>query len=215
MNSYQEMSGASSGAGVCWSCEERLPENAAYCPGCGQRQSDRSNSALWVVDASTGLFNSVFLRAIAEHEVTRGVRHRRPLAAAVVEIDQAEMVASDLGPRLEVVLAALAKVLNAVVRDTDTVGILRRYAPPRFAIILPETDLEGAIQTCDKVRLAAAAHEFQDAGQWRRLTVSCAVAALNWERLEQADLVDQAREALAEGRQAGPNRTHVAVRTLI
>ena len=203
------------GADGCWSCGGGLPDGAAFCPACGHSQEDRESSPLFIVDASTGLFNAVFLRAVVEQETNRGMRYRRPLAAVGVEIDHGEIIGQDLGPDVEVILRALAGILNEVVRDTDTVGVVARAPSPRFGIVLPETDVEGALQTCDKIRAAVAAHEFEGAGRWQRLTVSCGAAALNFDRLGGRDLLSQAGEAVEEGRAAGPNRTHVAVRTLI
>lgn len=203
------------GPSGCWSCGGELPGGAAFCPSCGHSQEDRESSPLFVVDASTGLFNPVFLRAVVDQETNRGMRYRRPLAAVAVEIDHGEIIVDDLGPQLEVILRAMAVVLNEVVRDTDTVGVITRSRRPRFGIVLPETDLEGALQTCDKIRQAVASHEFEGAGRWRRLTVSCGAATLNFDRLGGRDLLSQAGEAVEEGSAAGPNRTHVAVRTLI
>ncbi|MGH7904229.1 MAG: GGDEF domain-containing protein [Candidatus Dormibacteraceae bacterium] len=198
---------------VCWFCGGGLPPAAAFCPGCGHSQTNRESSPLFVVDSTTGLFNAVFLQAIVDQETNRARRYRRPLAVVVLEIDEGEVVARELGPKLEPLLTGLAALLNATVRDTDTVGLLTRHGSPRFAIVLPETELDGAVQTSHKIRAAVAAHEFEDAGRWRRLTMSCGASALNWGRLGAPALLTQAVEVLQEGRAAGPDRTHAAVPT--
>ena len=105
----------------------------------------------------------------------------------------------------------LAETLVASVRDTDTVGVLDMEGAPRFAIVLPETDQNGALLAADKIRRAIASHDFRAGGQWQRLTLSCGAATANHERMGKQDLVWIAGQALQSGRAAGQtNRTHAS-----
>jgi diguanylate cyclase (GGDEF)-like protein len=194
---------------TCWSCEAQVPDGAAYCPQCGHSQSDHSTRPLFVVDATTGLFNAAFIGAIVEQESSRAVRYRRPLSVLVVEVDHAEHIHRDLGgAQLTELMRELAAVLGNTVRDTDTVGFLGSEGAPRFAVVLPETDHDGALIAADKIRRAISAHDFQAGGQWQRLTLSCGAATVNPDRIGHQDLVQLASVALEEGKVHGPNRTH-------
>src|SRR2546423_9261658 len=105
----------------------------------------------------------------------------------------------------------LTETLVASVRDTDTVGVLDMEGAPRFAILLPETDQNGALLAADKIRRTIASHDFRAGGQWQRLTLSCATSTVNHERMGKQDLIQEANQALKSGRASGQtNRTHAS-----
>ena len=196
----------------CWSCEAQVPEGAEYCPACGHSQTDHSTRPLFVIDATTGLFNAVFIQAIVEQEHNRAVRYHRPLSVLVVEVDHAEHIHRDLGvTQIHALLRELAEVLGHAIRDTDTLGYLGGDGPPRFAVVLPETDHEGALTSADKVRRTVASHDFQAGLQWQRLTVSCGASTVNSDRIGHQDLLKAAAAALDEGQLHGPTRTHASL----
>jgi diguanylate cyclase (GGDEF)-like protein len=197
---------------VCWYCEAKAPGDADYCPGCGHKLKDRSASPLFVVDSVTGLFNGVFVQAMIDQESNRSMRYKRPLSVLVVEVDHAEYIHRDLSAsQLNELLKEIAETLVASVRDTDTVGVLDTDTAARFAIVLPETDHQGALLVADKIRRTIASHDFHTGGRWQRLTLSCGAATVNHERMGKQDLVQQADEALQVGRATGQtNRTHAS-----
>ncbi|HYM66742.1 MAG TPA: diguanylate cyclase, partial [Patescibacteria group bacterium] len=113
----------------------------------------------------------------------------------------------------------LADHLGRAVRDTDTVGYLEDDGAPRFAVVLPETDEQGATLAADKLRRAIASHDFSTSGPWPRITVSCGAATVDVKaaNAEDAGLMDrgeytgnllrEAYDALEAGRPSGTNRT--------
>src|SRR5919204_4250813 len=152
---------------VCWYCEAQTTEDAAFCARCGHSLQDRASSPLFVVDAVTGLFNSVFVQAMVDQESNRAMRYKRPLSVLVVEVDHAEYIHRDLSAsQLNELMKELAETLVAAVRDTDTVGVLEMDGAPRFAIVLPETDQNGALLAADKLRRAIASHALPAGAQW-------------------------------------------------
>ena len=197
---------------VCWNCEAQNPEDAQFCQKCGHSLQDRASSPLFVVDSVTGLFNPVFVQAMVDQESNRAMRYKRPLSILVVEVDHAEYIHRDLSAtQLNELMKELAETLVASVRDTDTVGVLDMEGAPRFAILLPETDQNGALLAADKIRRAIASHDFRAGAQWQRLTLSCGTATVNHERMGKQDLVWIAGQALQSGRAAGQtNRTHAS-----
>lgn len=198
---------------VCWSCEQQLPEDANYCHRCGASQVDRNTTPIFVVDATTELFNAVFVKAIIGQETNRALRYNRPLSVLVVEVDHAEHIHHDLRMgQLNALLREIGQALVAAVRDTDTVGFLDAEGPPHYAVVLPETDASGGVLAADKVRRSVASHDFEAGGGWQRLTVSVAVASVSHERMQQQDLLREAYSTLQAGIASGqgPNRTYTA-----
>jgi diguanylate cyclase (GGDEF)-like protein len=207
---------------TCWYCSSEVPETSQYCPSCGHSQLDRTSSPLFgVVDATTGIWNSRFINALVGQEANRAVRYHRPLSVLIVELDHAEHIHKELEQlQVEGLLREMAERLGQAVRDTDTVGFLDVDGPPHFAIVLPETDEQGAALAADKIRRSIASHDF-GSGAWRRITVSCGAATIDahYRPMDEAgvmnrreytgNLLREAFEALDDGRSAGTNRTTV------
>src|SRR5580700_816543 len=198
--------------GTCWYCNSEVPAASEYCPNCGHSQLDRSSSPLYgVVDPVTGIWNSQFIDALVGQEANRAVRYHRPLSVLVVELDHAEHVHKELGQ--------IPERLGQAVRDTDTVAFLDAEGPPHYAIVLPETDEQGATLAADKIRRGIAAHDFATGGNWQRITVSCGAATIGLlpageveaglmnRREYTGNLLREAYQALEAGRSAGTNRT--------
>jgi diguanylate cyclase (GGDEF)-like protein len=208
----------------CWYCNAELPQGSLYCPNCGHSQTDKTSSPLFgVVDPITGIWNSQFVDALIGQEANRAVRYHRPLSVLIVELDHAEHVHKELGHiQLEGLLRELSDRLAHAIRDTDTLAFLDVEGPPHFAIVLPETDENGATLAADKIRRSIASQDFATAGNWKRITVSCGAATIGVDPpLHDADaglmvrreytgnLLKEAYHALESGRSSGTNRTSV------
>jgi len=207
----------------CWYCNSELSETALYCPSCGHSQADRSSSPLFgVVDPVTGIWNSKFVNALVGQEANRAVRYHRPLSVLVIELDHAEHIHKELEQiQVEGLLREISERLGQAIRDTDTVAFLDADGPPHFAIVLPETDDQGATLAADKIRRSIATHDFSTAGNWQRITVSCGAATIGVmsrhdeeaglmnRREYTGNLLREAYHALETGRSGGTNRTSI------
>ena len=191
----------------CAACGAPMASDANYCSNCATAREDPGTRALFVVDGVTGLFNGAFTAAMVDHETSRAIRYKRPLSILIALIDHSDFIASDLGPvNGAALLREVADVLAGAVRDIDTVG----YLGDRYCILLPETDLSGAMVAADKIMHSVATHQYESGrGQWERLTISLGVAAVNTDRMGRQDLIEVATQALLEGRSDGSNRVHV------
>src|SRR2546429_9875788 len=95
------------------------------------------------------------------------------MSVLTVELDHAELIHKELEQiQIEGLLREMAERLGQAIRDTDTVGVLDADGPPHFAIVLPETDEQGAALAADKIRRSIASHDFGTTGAWKRITVS-------------------------------------------
>src|SRR5438046_6872338 len=164
-----------------WYCSSEVPETSQYCPSCGHSQTDRTSSPLFgAVGPGAGIWNAKCVNALVGQEANRAVRYHRPLSVLTVELDHAEHIHKELeAVQIEGLLRELAERLGQAIRDTDTVGFLDADGPPHFAIVLPETDEQGAALAADKIRRSIASHDFGSTGAWKRITVSCGAASVD------------------------------------
>jgi two-component system, cell cycle response regulator len=121
-------------------------------------------------DALTGLYN----RRHLEEELTRhhkeATRHHDPLCVLLLDIDHFKHVNDTYGhPAGDVVLCEFAQRLRDQLRGGDIAG---RWGGEEFLVILPRTDLDGAIQVAERIRGATEATPATAAGQDITVTVS-------------------------------------------
>ena len=162
---------------------------------------------LAITDALTGLPNRRRLGEILEAEWRRALRPKRPLALAMIDIDQFKLYNDHYGhPAGDRCLRQVATALATNVRDTDYVA---RYGGEEFCLVMPDTDVASAVVAAERVRVAvqelAEPHAASASGT---VTISVGVASMAPTPHDPVeDLVRQADEHLYEAKRAGRNRT--------
>jgi diguanylate cyclase (GGDEF)-like protein len=153
-------------------------------------------------DSLTGLANHGHLWATLALEFARAERHGRPLCLVLLDIDHFKAFNDRCGHIAgDEALCAVARTLETQSRAHDVVA---RYGGEEFAVILPETDLEGA--RCYAEKLRRALEEAQRRDGRPGLTVSAGVAAAGPALRSPQQLVAQADARLYRAKQAGRNR---------
>jgi diguanylate cyclase (GGDEF)-like protein len=103
-----------------------------------------------VTDPLTGLANRRRFLAALELEVSRVQRYGRQLSVILVDLDDFKRINDSHGHSAgDDVLCAVAGVLLTSVRDVD---VPARLGGEEFAVLLPETDLEGAAVLAERLR---------------------------------------------------------------
>ena len=102
------------------------------------------------------------------------------------------------------VLKGVAETLASSARDTD---IVARYGGEEFAIILPETDHEGAMTIANRIREQIAKQIFQSELGALSVSLSMGVASCPRHGDQKQALVDKADQALYASKRGGRNRT--------
>ncbi|MCP4695484.1 MAG: GGDEF domain-containing protein [Gammaproteobacteria bacterium] len=103
-------------------------------------------------DPLTGLVNRRTLFRSMEGEIDRCRRYDRPLSILFFDLDKFKRVNDTYGHLTgDAVLQAFARLINEKLRKTDLAG---RYGGEEFVVMLPETDLAGAYEIAESIRLA-------------------------------------------------------------
>jgi diguanylate cyclase (GGDEF)-like protein len=157
-------------------------------------------------DDLTGLPNRRAFRETFEREWRQAVRSGSALSLLFIDADYFKSFNDRYGHgRGDEVLRAIAGALDASIRRPR--DIAARYGGEEFAIILPETNLNGAMRIADAIRQAingmAMAHE---GSPYHIVTASIGVAAAQPSRSnERNTLLEAADQALYRAKAAGRN----------
>jgi diguanylate cyclase (GGDEF)-like protein len=160
-------------------------------------------------DALTGLPNKRAVSDNLKRMFAQASRTASPMALLVLDLDHFKTFNDRYGhPVGDQVLASVGAALRSNLREADFAG---RNGGEEFAVIIPDTDIAGAIVAAEKLRLAIS--EITVPGLDLALTTSVGVAvypdhALSPERLERL-----ADAALYVAKRSGRNRVEVAADT--
>ncbi|RUO63892.1 diguanylate cyclase (GGDEF) domain-containing protein [Pseudidiomarina planktonica] len=126
-------------------------------------------------DALTGIYNRRFLNRQLETEFRRSYRQQSSLSMVMLDIDHFKPVNDTHGHLVgDQILVQLAELLKRQLRRaSDT---LCRYGGEEFAILLPNTDLEGAEAIARHLSEAVRNHSFDTEAGPIQITVSMGVA---------------------------------------
>jgi diguanylate cyclase (GGDEF)-like protein len=148
-----------------------------------------------LLDKLTGLYNSRSLERELRQEVQRAQRTKKPLTLCMIAIkgldDYSKTNGSLAGDSL---LALVASTLKRTIREID-IGC--KYSSERFAVILPETNQDGAHIAAARYRRTIYASLSNAYGTNHPFTVSIALASYPVNARKAEELLDQASKALS------------------
>ena len=150
-------------------------------------------------DTLTGLYNRRYLEEELARQHLDARRHHDPIVLLLLDLDQFKRVNDTYGhPVGDLVLCEFARRLRDEVRAGDTAG---RWGGEEFVVILPRTDLEGALQLADRIRRATADVPIVVGGESIHVTLSggCAVGPAD----APSELVRQADARMYAAKRAG------------
>ncbi|BDI28249.1 hypothetical protein CCAX7_003000 [Capsulimonas corticalis] len=155
--------------------------------------------ALAASDGLTGLKNHrVFQERLAD-EISRAARYESALSVVLLDVDHFKQFNDSYGhPAGDAVLKVVASILRENARDMDLVA---RYGGEEFVLILPQTELEGALAFAERLRECIELH----AWPLRSVTASFGVAGLRSKTDGGADLIERADTALYQSKRSGRN----------
>jgi diguanylate cyclase (GGDEF)-like protein len=116
-----------------------------------QRRSREDALRLSRYDSLTGLHSRDYFMAEMEQEILRAARSGRPFALLMFDLDGLKAANDRFGHASgDTLLRAVADTLRGDIRITD---VAARWGGDEFVLLLPETDLTGAMLVADKVRI--------------------------------------------------------------
>jgi diguanylate cyclase (GGDEF)-like protein len=126
-------------------------------------------------DSLTGLWNRRYFDRRAQEFFELSKRHGHDMSVIYLDVDHFKKINDTYGHASgDKVLKDFAKILGLELRATDFVA---RVGGEEFVIVLPRTDIHGAVSAAEKLRSAIKAHHFLDARKIK-LTASMGVFSI-------------------------------------
>lgn len=162
----------------------------------------RKNS---MIDELTGLPNrTAFLRQL-DAEIGRARRYGFSLALALLDLDDLNTINERHG------YAILRTYANEIMSQFRGYDLVARYGDDEFAMLLPNTQKDGAVRALDKAQARAAGISIQFEGQNIPLPSFSSVLTLYAHGEQPATLLKRADDALSNAKQRGRGQSVVAL----
>jgi diguanylate cyclase (GGDEF)-like protein/PAS domain S-box-containing protein len=163
---------------------------------------------LLTTDQMTGAFNRGRFFELAKHHIYRCEKGDRPLSVIMFDVDHFKATNDNFGHAVgDEVLRRLVTCCKAQLGEG---GILGRLGGEAFAVLLPDTAIEGAKTIAERLRVAAAADLAAVAGSPTLTTVSLGCVAAKRPMGGIDDLLKSADKALYDAKRSGRNRVCAA-----
>lgn len=169
------------------------------------QKTNRSLERLATTDSLTGLFNRRYFITRLEEEIARTSRYKVPMCCLLVDIDNFKKVNDTYGHlQGDEVLRCVAECTEQSVRTNDVVA---RYGGEELIILLPQTELEGALHQAERLLKRVSDTTYDGMPPDHRITVSIGVAIHNAEETLSADeFIKRADDALYIAKEGGKNK---------
>lgn len=173
------------------------------------RAADEKLATLALTDSLSGLPNHRAFQELLTRDLARADRSKTNIALLLVDIDHFAHVNQTHGPSAaDTVLGGVAEILLSCVRTSD---VLARAGGETFAMLLPATNLQGAMVVAERARARIAERSFSSSKGTFEVTASLGVSVTmgpNCRTLGPA-LLNAAERGLEMAKQAGRNRIMV------
>jgi diguanylate cyclase (GGDEF)-like protein len=159
-----------------------------------------------ITDFLTGLYNHRYFQQILTQELGRSSRYEKILSLIILDIDDFKSFNDRFGHAVgDKILMTIGEIINRSLRKVDYAF---RYGGEEFVILLPETPLENAILTVERLRerIANEASASVPEASGSRVTVSAGVACYPENGSSREDLFSLMDSYLYKAKSMGKNR---------
>ncbi len=160
-------------------------------------------------DELTGIKNRGFFESELRAEWRRAHRARYPVALLMIDIDHFKRVNDTYGHLTgDETLKQVAKLISQSLRRPG--DMVARYGGEEFAVLLPQTDWDGALHLAERTRRSIEQTPVESAQRKIPLTISVGVAVRVPEDTDgYTQLVADADECLYKAKAAGRNQVQM------
>lgn len=156
-------------------------------------------------DGLTGLLNRKTWEESLNNEFYRFQRYQNTCSLIMFDIDHFKVVNDSYGHTAgDEVIRRTAQVLIRGVRNIDIAG---RYGGEEFAVMLVDTNAQGAYIVAERLRKAIEATSVQHEQHALTYTVSLGIAELSSDMTDPTMWIDCADQALYQAKNSGRNNT--------
>jgi diguanylate cyclase (GGDEF)-like protein len=158
-----------------------------------------------IMDGLTAVHNKRYFMEFLEREVAVAVRQQTPLSLLMVDIDHFKKINDTHGHLAgDDALKELCRRLKPRIRTTD---LLARYGGEEFAVVLPATNLEGAMLCAEVLRSLVESQPFTYDAVKIPATISLGASTVDLAAPGTAtELIGRADANLYEAKRSGRNR---------
>lgn len=158
-------------------------------------------------DGLTDVHNRRKYEEDVARELARARRHERPLSLILVDLDDFKVINDRCGHLCgDFVLKRFAVVIGEILRPEQTFA---RMGGDEFAVLSPETGVDGARELAERIRRRVAAIDYRHGGEPVPITCSIGVATLDRTMARPDDLFVVADRAMYRSKQEGGDRVTV------
>jgi diguanylate cyclase (GGDEF)-like protein len=167
---------------------------------------------LVMTDELTKLYNRRYLFGKLRDEVKRSKRFKQRMSCMLIDIDFFKNVNDKHGHLAgDMILENVSGVIKECCREIDTVA---RYGGEEFIVLLPGTDLKGALRVAERIRLTVESlKNVYDQDAVIPVTVSVGLASYSHDDLktfsDNDQIIKYVDEALYKAKENGRNRVEV------
>jgi two-component system cell cycle response regulator len=156
-------------------------------------------------DGMTHLINHQHFLELLSQEVSRAQRYKRPLSLIMADIDFFKAINDDFGHLAgDRVIKAAAGCLQQEIRESDHAA---RYGGEEYAIILPDTQIQGATIVAERIRKTVDSLRIKYEDNLIHFTMSLGIASFQTEERTTSDeLIKRADSALFQAKKQGRNQ---------
>lgn len=171
-----------------------------------KEEDDRKMERLATLDSLTGVANRRAFFEMAAASRMLASRQRHPISLMMLDIDFFKELNDRYGHAAgDAALCVFTQAVQRVLREPDILG---RLGGEEFGVVLPATDLAGALQAAERVRLAVRSEVLPSCDLAYGLTVSIGVVLLDRDEDITAALA-RADRALYAAKEEGRDRVVV------
>jgi len=159
-------------------------------------------------DSLTGLPNRRRTAELAEAALQSARTEQRPLTIAIIDLDHFKVINDRCGHATgDYVLKAFARAGREVLRETDILG---RWGGEEFLLVMPNTPVEFALASLERLRSLVFAIPLPSSGDGLHVSLSAGLAACDKDTRSLEDLIAHADAALYTAKKEGRDLVRIA-----